>query len=537
VTGRIASKPMVTAAPQLARRCADLGVPVWQYDATGRIISEPDHDGAWGRWLRSEAIRGRVESAGHAWSEQSDPASTSLLAGAWLIPLVHRHGTRRIGLTAALAISPGFTDSAEFEACCGRAGVNRAMTAQQAMRRATIDVESLETILRWSHDDLSRAVRDEQTLDQFSDNLAYSYEEINLLYGLGRSMNQITDPQRFFAPMLEELHENLPFGWLAVRFDGSRQVEPSLADRLFVCGSPPCDREAFDASTRQALQRVGVEQRSMPGSETDDGLGSLVGAEVVINPLAHDGRVVGVLLAGNKGGDDAELSSVETKLLDAAADFISIYHENAARYAEQHTLFLGTLQALAASIDAKDRYTCGHSERVAFLAQQLALAAGMGEQAAEQYRVAGLVHDVGKIGVPEAVLCKEGQLTDDEFEQIKRHPVIGYEILRDIPPLEDMLPGVRHHHERWDGRGYPQQLSGQDIPMIARVLAVADTFDAMSSTRSYRPARPRRQVLDEIARCAATQFDPHISPLILDVDLAGYDDLMAAHQRLTGFAA
>ena len=171
-------------------------------------------------------------------------------------------------------------------------------------------------------------------------------------------------------------------------------------------------------------------------------------------------------------------------------------------------MFMGVLKGMTTAIDAKDAYTCGHSERVGLLASRLALAAGLGAEEAERYRLAGLVHDVGKIGVAEAVLSKSGRLNDEEFAQIKKHPEIGHQILRDIPLMEDILPGVLHHHERWDGKGYPAGLAGESIPLIGRILALADTFDAMSSTRAYRPAMPRESVLAEIRRCSASQFDP-----------------------------
>src|SRR5690606_19492982 len=158
---------------------------------------------------------------------------------------------------------------------------------------------------------------------------------------------------------------------------------------------------------------------------------------------------------------------------------LSVFAENAGLYADQHALFMGTLEALTAAIDAKDRYTCGHSERVAHLACELGLASGLSPAAAERIRIAGLLHDVRKIGVPESVLTKPGRLTDEEFGQVRLHPTIGHRILKDIPQLQDVLPGVLHHHERWDGGGYPANLAGEQIPLIARILAVADAFDAM----------------------------------------------------------
>ena len=155
----------------------------------------------------------------------------------------------------------------------------------------------------------------------------------------------------------------------------------------------------------------------------------------------------------------------------------------------------------------------------------------------EQVRIAGLVHDVGKIGVPEAVLGKEGKLTVEEFEAIKLHPQIGYDILKDIAPLEDVLPGVLYHHERWDGNGYPHGLSGENIPRIGRLLTVVDSFDAMSSDRRYRSAMPRAHVLKEIEDCAGKQFDPAFAEIFLTMDLSSYDALVAQHRAQDSKAA
>ncbi|MDP7030634.1 MAG: HD domain-containing protein, partial [Phycisphaerales bacterium] len=174
-----------------------------------------------------------------------------------------------------------------------------------------------------------------------------------------------------------------------------------------------------------------------------------------MEPITSDGQLIGVLMAADKFGPDTSVSSVDIKLLTATAAQLAIFLENAALYEDLSATFLGTLQALTASIDAKDRYTCGHSQRVALLTAQLAAATGMDADRVERVRIAGLVHDIGKIGVPEAVLLKKGQLCEEEFAWIRRHPEIGARILRDIPQMEDIIGGVMHHHERFDGKGYP----------------------------------------------------------------------------------
>ena len=217
----------------------------------------------------------------------------------------------------------------------------------------------------------------------------------------------------------------------------------------------------------------------------------------------------------------------------ALAQFASIALTNLGRAdlerrfaAARSSMFEGTVRALAAAIDAKDPYTRGHSDRVSWLAGAIAEALGRDSAAVEAARVCGQVHDVGKIGVPEQVLVKPDRLDDAEFDLIKQHPDIGYRILKDIPAMKDLLGGVRHHHERWDGRGYPQGLAGTDIPDLGRLVAVADTFDAMRSARAYRPGQEPQRVLDEIRACRGQQFDPDMVDAFLTIDLAPYDAML-----------
>ena len=154
------------------------------------------------------------------------------------------------------------------------------------------------------------------------------------------------------------------------------------------------------------------------------------------------------------------------------------------------------------------------------------------ERTVDRMHIAGLVHDVGKIGVPESVLLKSGRLTDEEFGLIRKHPEIGHRILKDIPRFQDVLPGVLHHHERWDGRGYPRGLEGEKIPLVARLIGLADSFDAMSSTRTYRAAMSRSRVLEEIGACTGTQFDPRLAPVFVAMDFSRYDEMVQEYRAI-----
>ncbi len=204
------------------------------------------------------------------------------------------------------------------------------------------------------------------------------------------------------------------------------------------------------------------------------------------------------------------------------------------RFSEaRNKLFGGTVRAMAAAIDAKDPYTRGHSDRVSWLSGELAAALGHDAPSIEVARVCGQVHDVGKIGVPEAVLSKPGRLDDEEFDLIKQHPDIGYRILKDIPGMGELLGGVRHHHERWDGSGYPVGLEAEAIPELGRLVAVVDAFDAMRSARSYREGRNSETVRAEIEKCAGTHFDPEMAKAFLKIDLTHYDEMLARAQKST----
>jgi hypothetical protein len=179
--------------------------------------------------------------------------------------------------------------------------------------------------------------------------------------------------------------------------------------------------------------------------------------------------------------------------------------------AEQREMFKGMVRAFIEMIDGKDPYTRGHSDRVSRIAAMLAERAELGAKFVEQARLCGLVHDLGKIGVPEEVLRKPTALEEHEYALIQKHPALGLSILRDIPQLREILPGVLDHHERWDGRGYPNQLAASDISLLGRVVGIADAFDAMTSSRLYRPARTIKEALEEIGRCAGTHFDPTLA--------------------------
>lgn len=184
---------------------------------------------------------------------------------------------------------------------------------------------------------------------------------------------------------------------------------------------------------------------------------------------------------------------------------------------ELEKAYLDTIGIVRQTVEAKDPYTRGHSDRVAEYSVLIGTKKGLDEKTINTLRIGGLFHDIGKIGIPDSILLKESKLDDNEYSQIKNHPSIGAHILGDVAMFQDIIPMVLHHHEKYDGHGYPAQLKGDDIPLIARIAAVADTFDAMTSKRSYRNALPLDVVTSEIEKCKGTQFDPAIADVFLDI--------------------
>lgn len=175
------------------------------------------------------------------------------------------------------------------------------------------------------------------------------------------------------------------------------------------------------------------------------------------------------------------------------------------------------VQTLSGAIDAKDTYTNGHSTRVAEYSREIARRAGYSEKKQDEIYMMGLLHDVGKIGIPEAIINKPARLSDEEYAQIKTHPLVGARILNNISEFPQLAVGARWHHERIDGKGYPDGLMGEDIPQEARMIAVADAYDAMSSRRSYRDVLPQQHIYEELERGKGTQFDPMFTDIMLQM--------------------
>lgn len=196
--------------------------------------------------------------------------------------------------------------------------------------------------------------------------------------------------------------------------------------------------------------------------------------------------------------------------------------------------YMESIETLRYTVEAKDPYTRGHSDRVSEYSVLIGKYLGLSDEDLHTLKIGGLFHDIGKIGVPDSILLKPGKLTTDEYSEIKNHPAIGVHILSNATIFNDIIPIVKHHHERYDGLGYPSKLKGEDIPYLARIAAVADTFDAMTSKRVYRDSLNLDIVIEEIEKNRRIQFDPQVADVFLDILKNHYDEVKAIQEKYKG---
>ena len=208
-----------------------------------------------------------------------------------------------------------------------------------------------------------------------------------------------------------------------------------------------------------------------------------------------------------------------------------INHELKSTYDLLEQSYLESVETLRYTVEAKDPYTKGQSDKVSAYSVLIGKKIGLSDEDLRILRIGGLFHDIGKIGVPDTILQKPSKLTDDEYSEIKNHPSIGAHILSTASIFRDIIPIVKHHHERFDGRGYPSMLQGEDIPYFARITAIADTFDAMTSKRSYRNSLPLDTVIEELKKCKGTQFDPQLTDIFLDILENHFDEIKEIQEK------
>jgi putative nucleotidyltransferase with HDIG domain len=414
---------------------------------------------------------------------------------------------------------------------CSTLGLDAAWLAQQAEELPAYDARSVQQqagLLFASVRDQLRVAALQQELDSLSGQLSNTYEELSLIYQISSGMKVNRRWGDFFKQTCLDVMQVLNVRGMGVVLctdDAAASADPAIYGRM--------------ALTPQKLKHLGAELIRVLRERKSVLLCSDLSRDKTFKWLAEDARqllavplqrqdeVLGCLFGLDK--ESGEFDSVDAKLLNSIANESAIYLENARLFEDVHGLMMGLLHALTSAVDAKDAYTCGHSERVALLSQRLAREIHLPEPQVERIYMAGLLHDVGKIGVPESVLQKAGRLTPEEFEHMKKHPAIGAKILSDIKQIEDVIPGVMHHHERYDGKGYPAGLAGRNIPLMGRIICLADCFDAMTSNRTYRRALPLEVALVEIRRCSGSQFDPSLAEAFLQIEANEFREILKDH--------
>ena len=367
------------------------------------------------------------------------------------------------------------------------------------------------------------AIIEEQ--EKLAEALSKSYEEINLLHKIGDLTVSSRDLPEQISSICKQLRkviecENVSIIWNDLSSNHTN-LEQIKQPEVFQEGKYLLAANSLSAIW-QETKKIQPDDTNLfiidNNSESASSKLNFAVANYIAAPIITNHGTVGAVFACDKIYGDG-FSSIESRLVLSIANKLSNCHENQTLYIHQQELLMGTLRALIRTIDAKDPYTCGHSERVARISRYLAEKLELPDDQIDSAYMAGLLHDIGKIGIKGSTLRKDARLTFEEFEEVKQHPLIGADILKDIRQMSEVVHGVRTHHERYDGKGYPAGISGKDIPLIGRIVKIADTFDAMMSTRTYRKSLPVRKVLCEIARYSGTQFDPFISDILLRCDI------------------
>lgn len=401
-----------------------------------------------------------------------------------------------------------------------------------------IDSECFVEMLRLLAEKFQAETKAEEQIEMVGTELAQTYEELVLLHRLSTNMKVTEADSNFLQMACDSLTEIVSVEGIAI------MLEKSIDDErhwVIAAGSGLIDMDEQRAAILHSrlTDDINSGKEALLDSEVDSSFRydwpSRINNIITVPLFGKDkgeshfagknktcNSIMGFMVAINRIGKQ-DFDSTDVKLFNSVAGGCAVFIENGRLFKDLKELFIGSLKALTSSIDAKDTYTHGHSERVAFIsrwiAEHLSEQEPQEEEQIHKVYLAGLLHDIGKIGIEEAVLRKNGKLTEQEFSRIKKHPSIGAGILREIQQMRDIVPGVLCHHERVDGRGYPNGLVGEKIPLTGKIVGLADSFDAMTSKRTYRNAMTVEQALAEIERGLGTQFDEKIGRIFLESDV------------------
>ena len=342
----------------------------------------------------------------------------------------------------------------------------------------------------------------EESIQRINAELFKKLQEISILHAISLELDEIYNNKEIYKKIVE-----MAVKLLAVRHAFFAMVE---GDSLRIRQSTGLGCQEFKI---KGSIFEGVIQNKSYGIISNNRTGIFkelpLHAEILLIPFTLKEEVFALLGLYDKA-DNTAFTEEEIAIILTFAKKASLRIENNALYEVFYNNLINTLKSLVIGIEARDSYTKQHSERVAIYSLQIADVIGLGEEDKDAIRFGGYLHDIGKMGVRDTVLLKPGKLTPDEMAEIKLHPLKGDEIIKPIRFFPKERELVRYHHERFDGEGYPDRLEGHEIPLLARILSVADAYDAMTSSRPYREARTHEYTVQEIKRCSGTQFDPEI---------------------------
>jgi HD-GYP domain-containing protein (c-di-GMP phosphodiesterase class II) len=364
-------------------------------------------------------------------------------------------------------------------------------------------------------EDLANSTSD---IDNLSAEIVRNYEEINFLYDVSRMLGGVIRPDRACEIILQQAMQTIGAKKASIMLldeetnelyiSTARGIAPQIisTERVKVgegiCGLVAENGKALlvnDAAQYDALKGKTSPERY----ETE----SFLSFPLLISPMKVNKEVLGVINMTDKASRE-NFTTSDQQLLEAIATQAAVAIKNGKLYEHLKRLFVDTVEALVSTIDAKDPYTHGHARRVAQTSITISKQLGLSDESIEEVQLAALLHDIGKIGVPESVLLKPSKLDDKEWAQMRMHPECGAQIIQHISLMNpDIIDGVKHHHERQDGTGYPDRLAQNAIPSIARIISVADAFDAMISDRPYRKAMSEGDAIMNLNRSSGSQLD------------------------------
>ena len=347
------------------------------------------------------------------------------------------------------------------------------------------------------------------SLKERSESLTKKVLELATLYEMSRALGSTLEMGTLLDSVLDSALRifNLDVGYVTIRDRDTGKLE--LSSWRGGKASEP-DEDALRNSMSEWVIREGRPLIFNPASDDREPgqVDHLTGALAALCvPLLSTEGAIGAIIVGSHDSE-FRFTSDDVRLLSTIANHVTIAIGNIELFTSLQEAYLATVRSLAAAVDAKDPYTRGHSDRVAMFSGLLAKQLGISHDQQTALEMAAYLHDIGKIGIKEEILLKPGKLTDGEMGQMRHHPLIGANILKPVGFPWPITPIVRHHHERWDGDGYPAGLKGEEIPMLARILTVADAYEAMVADRPYRKGRTREEGIEELRSCSGSQFDP-----------------------------